>query len=115
MTKEEILAMKAGEKLSTLVRKQIFPQLYPRYSSRGCLKYSTDILAAWQVKESLNGEGLLLALIDLCQTGDKYVRAEFWDNMGLVPSKIVGMAEGEFAPEAICKAALIAKLEGKSL
>lgn len=123
VSREEILAMEAGGDLDALAAERILGLAVERHYLGGYLcnvyvkgtrtsifRHSTDLLAAWQVKEKLNGEGLLLTLIDLCPSGENLCRAEFWDNMGLVPSKVVGRAEAEFAPEAICKAALLAKL-----
>lgn len=96
MTKEEILAMNP-RKLDKAVLHTFFPELKSFY-------YSTY---AWQVKEKLNDEGLLLILTDLCPSGENLCRAEFWDNMGLVPSKVVGVAEGEEAPEGNLQGSVI--------
>lgn len=72
MTKEEILAIKAGEKLDNLVTKELFHHVWddgdrprckicgvwkdwPNSASIGCegKKYSTDISAAWLVVEKM--------------------------------------------------------------
>jgi len=44
MTKEEILAMKAGAKLDALVHVKVVDSYYPEPRP-----YSTNILVAWQV------------------------------------------------------------------
>lgn len=130
MNREEILAMKAGVELDKLIAERVLHRVVKSWETfRGkpvyqmqvpsdygevyehLLCYSTNISAAWHVKEKLNGEGLLLTLTDLCPTGPLH-RAEFWGYMGLVPTKMFGKAEADSVPEAICKAALLTRLKG---
>ncbi|MBA7499340.1 hypothetical protein ES704_02080 [subsurface metagenome] len=93
MTKEEILAMKAGRELDVLVSAKVMEH---RMEHR-IEKYSTDISAAWLVVEKLSN--LIFDLRKVYQNTDWC--ASFEGNV----------AEGKKAPEAICKAALLAKLE----
>ena len=115
MNKDEILAMKAGEELDKLVIKELMHHIWddserPRCKICGVWKdwpkptgceykpYSTDISAAWQVVEKLR---------------DYYPEIEFnqfskkWEVTFLVGET----ALADTAPEAICRAALLAKQE----
>lgn len=138
MTKEEILAMEAGKELDTLVAQKVMghpmPDFIPEdaldlylagapihYDSWTCVcyydegdvpkwvpdPYSGDISAAWQVVEKLIKKGYFLVLqYGLFQKG--------W---GCTISKQLPannpVRNIETAPEAICKAALIATDAGK--
>lgn len=113
MTKEDILAMGAGQELDALVAKEImgmetsrlgtsyqFVWVSPPGSWSPPALYSTDILAAWEVVENLieitmhmNLAGYWRVFIGDVRTSSKPI----W-------------ADGATAPEAICKAALIAEL-----
>jgi len=113
MTPEEIQAMNPGRELDaevalavmgfkeiTIVGKHYFTD--PIDTS---LKiYSSDLNAAWEVVERFKNEGYLFSLKNL--VGGKY---EFtltdWGRKCDVFSR-----QGETAPEAICKAALLAVL-----
>lgn len=135
MTKEEILNMKPGRELDILIAEKVFGWKRiegPHYDYNGPCeygdvlippemsedeafammppkgkvplwyfvteKYSTDISAAWEIIEKFprfeiekNSEGIWCVLMD-----------EKWN-------RFVGY--GETAPEAICKAALLAKMK----
>jgi len=135
MTREEILAMKAGNELNAEVAKNLFNcdvrwqemsdgkktwyipycgceyKLHkhphtPAYAN-DLNGYSGEILAAWYVVNKMREMGYLLGLQQLA--GHPSFRAEF--SKGLFPNEIKGEAEAESAPEAICKAALLARLE----
>lgn len=124
MTREEILAMEA-EELSQKVAEEIMGECYHQHwdgneDSIYCLKcgesrfyhqksqeYSTNISSAWQVVDRLVGtahhytkvQGLMFDLKKV------YVNT-LWE------ASFEGrVAQGKTAPEAICKAALITKIE----
>jgi len=128
MTKEEILAMEAGRELDALVDKGIFSgngcvhDLYwvdpDEYVCSKCHKqfvspepwaYSTDIAATWQAVDKMREE--------LFSTRRRFLKALQY----LTVTRIEGTGEtGMIAwpdvfwlitPEAICRAALLAKLE----
>jgi hypothetical protein len=123
MTKKEILAMKPGRELDKVVGEIVFgyevkiflfqgfaPDPYYRTPSQYgrtyefLPNYSTDISAAWQVVEKLFREGYGLLMIG---DVDKFTV--------ILAADMNYKAEAKTAPEAICKAALLAKLEeGKS-
>lgn len=142
MTREEILAVEAGDELDRLVATEVMGEPMPEfvpgnnldlqlagsplkspYGNWLCLcKYeegdiptwhpqlfSTDISAAWPVVEKLAKENLFCSL--------DYLREQHWrDGRGDWRCRVVRGVKIEFAvakeaPEAICKAALLAKLE----
>jgi len=99
MTRDEILAMKPGRELDALIAEKvmgwswgIIGDLIPAYS--------TDISAAWEVVEEMGD------CLHLRQHGEQG-EWEAWF-CGYPNSK----AHGETAPEAICKAALLAVMDG---
>lgn len=130
MTKEEILAMEAGEQLNEQVAGEIMSECYHQHwagsgDSINCLKcgksrfyhqrsqaYSTDISAAWQVVERLISQDCNIEVggedYPYTQYGKWHCQINFWVDKKKNKSKIVG-GFGKAAPEAICKAALIAK------
>jgi hypothetical protein len=107
MTKEEIMQLE-GRKLDEQIAKQIFDLIvdnalwftFERVDSdfRPLKAYSSDISAAWEVVEKILSKGLSIKLE--CE-GEDYA---FWIIDG--GKKIYEY--GKTAPEAICKAALIA-------
>ena len=106
MTKEEILAMKAGAELDYVVSQKVMGQGQEGLGFRTDYNnYSTDISAAWQIVEKL-----ILG----------YVFNLYFDDVGdcWVCELFGGQQEYRgygTAPEAICKAALLAKtLEWKT-
>jgi len=153
MTKEEILAMEAGEELDELVARQIMEQVpcdgwkpisfgmaggmalqktcshedgkcYPTQVISqlggivgGCPQYSSEIKVAWKVVEkvcnwnngdamlTLKGQGKNPTPLEDDDTGEWW-EATIGDNSGRE-----WQVEGKTAPEAICKAALMAKLK----
>lgn len=120
--KEEILAMEAGRKLDELVEQSIFGLVRGyRHDGSRCWKdergipvqseakpYSTDISAAWQVVEKMKEEGHLL-LLELLGSVSGDWHAEF--GKGYFPYVLDGQTKAKSAPEAICKAALLAKVK----
>lgn len=127
MKREEILAMEAGEGLDKLVIQKIMHHIWdggdrPRCKICGVWKdwdkptacetkkYSTDISAAWQVVGKLIEDGYFLTI--------GYSQAEKdWgvslDEMRPFVGDYDEIAWCKTAPEAICKVALLAKLEGE--
>ena len=99
MTKEQILAMKVGEKLDDLVADTLgLPK--PSYNTPTFSHYySLNISDAFQIVEKMDTPFILTRLV----TGTRY-RATFnWSFENEVEAKTVS--------EAICKAALLAMLE----
>lgn len=129
MTKEEIFAMEAGEELSQKVAEEMMGECYHQHwdgdrDSITCLKcgesrfyhqrsqaYSIDISAAWQVVERFSKRGFRLDFEVI--PGDK----DITNYCNIYPGEIdgarrqTGVIPGNFMPEAICKAALLAKLK----
>lgn len=107
MTKEEILAMKPGIELDNLVREEILKLPFRQWAGRP----STDISAAWQVWYAITKnepEGWAI----YSDTYEEVTVEHYPDNYGGVREESCGDFDvsGPF-PEAICKAALLAKLE----
>jgi len=105
LTREQILAMPAGRELDALVRKHVFgwsligdgrSKSPDGYQIRSIPDYSTDIAAAWEVAEKFE-------TIEV---------KRFHTDKGLwfceIKEKIWHRSYGATAPEAICKAALLA-------
>jgi len=111
MTKDEILAMKPGRELDTLVAEKIFGLEY--MECIGCYidtngneqkikRYSVEIAAAWEVVEKLKVKKLYPAFAIRDQT----YNISIWDKGGV--ELITDWVRCKTAPEAICKAALVA-------
>ena len=129
MTKEEILAMEAGERLSELVAERIMKECYHQHWedkkwSIFCRKcgestfyhqhsqaYSTDISAAWKVVEKMVGGGYAFCFDWASGKIATVIRCIFEENFSKAESEESEWTEGKAAPEAICKAALLAQLE----
>jgi hypothetical protein len=94
VTKEEILAMKPGQEMDDMIIQYIFDGKWPS------IKPSESIADAWKVVRRfwmvnlMNLDGGTQWVFTISNSDDAEIR---W-------------AMGETAPEAICKAALIAKL-----
>ena len=119
MTKEEILAMKPGEELDVLIAKGPMGFEVPSYLgiSRPTVmispgvwlplaRYSTNISSAWPLVEKFR-----IAVIPIWLDGWKWACC---DEYALEPGDYKMQWLGELticdtAPEAICKAALLAK------
>jgi len=132
MTKDEILAMEAGVKLNELIHEEIMEQCWHEwiadikdkrtivgvvckkcgvkqfkgYGVVGSPHYSTDISAAWHVVEKL---------IDIHPQGDfhlEHLEDEWCCGWCYPPSgaDLNNWICGKTAPEAVCKAALVATL-----
>jgi hypothetical protein len=108
MTKEEILKMAAGEELNELVDRHIVHPLeeYPEWRLvKSFPGYSFDIGFAWQVVEKMRRDKSLLyrfglALSEMSLNQQYKTRADY-----------IADLMRWLCPEAICKAALLAKLE----
>ncbi|MFD1776978.1 BC1872 family protein [Paenibacillus rhizophilus] len=100
LTREEILAMEPGRELDELICNQIFELEMVAH-----VHYSTDISAAWEVVGKLDYE----------VTVKKYEAMSgyrYWARVnGADPNRFdEKIANCKTAPEAICKAALLAVL-----
>lgn len=108
MTKEEIVAMKAGLDLDDAVHRQVMGKGEPSLI-HPLPKYSTDISPAMQVVEKLKQDWDSIELIwdvgawDICL--EKYGTHQKIFFLGEEAGETY-----EKLPEAICKAALLAKL-----
>lgn len=137
LTKEEILAMEPGRKMDELIDKLVFRHnnyrakmlKWSRYVFRESWddpnsyydewhrsqeigpweydgpKYSTDIAVAWEVFTKWGWQG------DVCFCGDEW-HCEIMYGFDPAGYGVYEKAEAKTAPEAICKAALLAVLEG---
>lgn len=156
MTKEEIIAMEAGEELDKLIAIEVMaesaPNLIPENaldlqlagdpvkSPMGCwvclcrydegdipmwrpVPFSTDISAAWQVVEKVEGAWDIKKRFrphpdDPAGSGGRatYQASTFLSNFDPYENELINVQKGRSPwvwslPEAICKAALLAKLE----
>lgn len=114
MTRADVLGMQVGRELDSLVAEKVMGlKIYSRIGHNylgkdGFYKiireYSTDISAAWEVVEKLiNDAGIDISIIfDI----SREYKVKITDD-GVIKSKI----QCKTAPEAICKAALLAVLE----
>jgi len=101
MTPEEIQQMKPGRELDKLVFKFVMGGRIPEPPLRArIMNFSTDISAAWEVVEHLKNKGAEINI-------GFY---EKWDCDIDYPIGCNWREVGETAPEAICKAALLAVL-----
>jgi len=125
MTKEEILAMEAGEELSQKVAEEIMGECYHQHwdgdrDSIDCLKcgesrfyhqrsqaYSTDISAAWPVVERMQEDKEAFYYLELRYSRILHCWMAVFEHGNDQHEEI----EGKTAPEAICKAALLAKVK----
>ena len=118
MTKEEILSLKAGRELNIKIAEEVMGHKFVQDETLGDMEnhgqsvygllqpYSEDIAAAWLVLEKLKSH---------------HPRIEFnsynerWEASFSAPDAefTYPVASASTAPEAICKAALLALLEAK--
>jgi len=105
LTREKVLEMKPGSKLDLLVCEKVMKWITPWEP----FFPSTDISAAWEVVGKLQNDYVLDFKLErkYCVAAMKFV-AVFEDLDG---KKWV--AHGWIAPEAICKAALLAVMDGE--
>ena len=118
MTTEEILALKAGRELNIRVAEAVMGRRYTQDETLGEMEidsegvysslqpYSEDISAAWQVIEKMKGYNPRIAF----DTHSQKWEATF--NVGEADFTCP-VVLATTAPEAICKAALLALLEVK--
>ncbi len=124
MTKEEIMAIKAGRELDELVA-EVFGDIFQHpylgklyhqfkgenedYGWHAPAPVSTDITAAWLVLQRLLDQKFRVELLAIPNNGK---HACYCD---IMPSEIggaderTGLIPADTMPEAICKAALLAK------
>ena len=105
MTRDEILAMEAGPELDALIADRVW-DTEPKYKG----PFSTDIAAAWKIVECMGPVPFLLAFhpADAWRTagGEIYCYSHWscWFEGG-------GKIDALTAPEAICRAALLAVMD----
>ena len=115
----DVREMKAGRELDNLIAEFVmgaidkdFDEIYTnewRFKRENgtwfpSCHYSTEISAAWEIVEKMREVGYFIRLADQ----DKFFRARFYDPEFL-PVEKPSWVKAETAPEAICKAALLAK------
>lgn len=122
MTREEILAMEAGRELDALVAVKIIGleveekedhlRMYVKGTRTPILTHSTDISAAWRVVEKVTEEKHCHCEVKVYPGG--FANVKFTKVTGPFTSDEVlgcaGIDNDETITEAICKAALLAKL-----
>lgn len=141
MTENEILAIKPGKELNAMVAEHVFgwrkvpgpttdydgpcesfdvlvpPTIddpFPLYPPRGAIKpwyfcsnWSTGLTAAWELREHIHRTIGGTHIISVCDELTELCK--IWNGIKYIEAK------GYTTPEAICKAALIAKIGGKKL
>lgn len=105
MKREDLLAMEPGEELDGIVSQEIFGVEMIAH-----VPYSSDISAAWEVVEKLEKEVTVKRFEGM--TGYRYWCRISGSDETRFDEKI---AHGTKAPEAICKASLLAVLEDINL
>lgn len=98
LTREEILAMEPGQELDELICNHIFDLEMVAH-----VHYSSDISAAWEVVTHLKSKHWYFMLSD---ENEGWEASFYWD-----PHRPAFEALSSVAPEAICKAALLAALK----
>lgn len=100
MNREQVLAMKPGRELDLLIAEKIIG--WGKYEALNYIpnKYSTDIAAAWEIAKKIND------CLHLKEHGAKGNWEAYF--CGYQISKV----DADTAPEAICKAALLAVIGG---
>lgn len=108
LTRESILAMEAGSELDELIAVQVMGREDNRTDwGKKVFSPSTDISAAWEVVDQMNGPyGFLLQRL-----GDYFDEGEEWEgweaSFGGQSDRLI---QARTAPEAICKCALLSTL-----
>ena len=121
MTKEEILSMEAGgreldaEVASKILgleieERQDFLRFYVRETRTAILNHSTDISAAWQVWQKITDKEPFSWAIYSDYDGIVFVEHYPNDYSGAMKAGSGDFRAWGLCPEAICKAALLAKL-----
>jgi hypothetical protein len=119
MTREEILAMPAGRELDSLISEKIMGYVtHGHFREKNGVRilvqpYSTDISAAWEVVEKIQGLRELNGCKVRLQVKILVIRGIYTVSIidYLNNDKCLGEETANTAPEAICKAALIAVME----
>lgn len=117
MNKEEVLKMAAGERLDAFVAEMVMGiQGWFKYSDGFYPKaspYSTDPSAAWQVVGKMFEFGYGMSLLHLSsELYPEYWYCDFRLKGKATPPEYEWVDHQKTGPEAICKAALLARLEG---
>ena len=115
----DIREMKSGRELDNLISERVmgltekdFDDIYTnewRFKREGghwfpSRHYSTEIFAAWEIVEKMREVSYFIRLADQ----GKFIRVRFY-NPDFLPVEKPSWVIAETAPEAICKAALLAK------
>lgn len=98
LTRESIMSMEPGRELDALVAANVFGWHYGTYHPE-LRHYSTDISAAWEVVDRMSPQTMYMTRR----------HSDVW----LCEFHGYPLVEGNAAPETICKAALLAKLEAE--
>lgn len=116
LTREQVLAMKPGRELDALVAGKVMGytthgQFREKNGVRVMIdRYSADIAAAWEVVEkSINWGGMEIGCYGNAN-GKWFVASTYTTNAKIGKSV---SATAHTAPEAICKAALLAVMDGE--
>ncbi|MNW44598.1 hypothetical protein D3C74_218360 [compost metagenome] len=113
MTREEIMSMEPGRELDRLVALKVMgyepSKMEPKLVRKGAVAflpepYSWNISAAWEVVEKMKQNNWFFILSDNLFS-DNWEASFFWE-----PNQEMVDSISKSAPEAICKAALLAVL-----
>jgi hypothetical protein len=102
MKPDDVDKLEAGREMDVLVGREIFGII--RMSQADC--YSTDIAAAWVVVEKLLAQDITLYL--QCDEREYRAGERYWNGEWSI------FADGETAPLAICRFALLVLTVAKS-
>ena len=127
MTRDEILAMEPGEELDRATAEYVLGRPFQKPGHEPCCTcqvcghgfdeclcgLSEDIAAAWEVVEKIDAGSYRWRLASKhCRSGHVWWTATLDKYLGAVNGwKEMVYAPGDTAPEAICKAALLAVME----
>lgn len=111
MTEAERLALEPGVELDRLVVLKVLKlDYFQKVKEARPLQYSTDISAAWLIVEKMIVEGWNMD-VGWYRDGNTWT-ASLSTDWDAFPDARILEADGKSAPEAICKAALLAKTGG---
>jgi len=102
LTREEVLSMVAGRELDELVAEKVFGYESITYDNSPYKPFSTDIASAWEVVKKLEKDQFYITLHTM--QANCLVEVFF-------KNEILAVNKSATAPEAICKAVLLLKIE----
>ena len=116
MNEQDIQSMEPGRELDALVASEVLnitkdsvdQEMFNTLWSTGLFHYSSHISDAWKVVEKMKENNWFISLSDDVYRS-KWSAMFYWD-----VNKIFTEVISESAPEAICKAALIAVMESET-